>query len=156
MNTLKLLVESNPRTINAQDHDRETPLYYAVYSYGRSTMTCKGVLQYLLDSDTDASIQNREGRTPFQFFCDPFDDGIPHETATMNLHFTEREDLSHTDANGNTCLHNLASHWDPVEAVKFLLDRGANVAIKNLKGNTPLHYAAVGRFNRRQLPPKKI
>lgn len=57
----------------------------------------------------------------------------------MSLLFTESEDPAHTDANGNTCLQKMASQWDRVEAVKFLLDRGVDVAIKNLKGNTPLH-----------------
>lgn len=156
VNTLKLLVESNPRTVNAQDHDGETPLHYAAHSYGRLIITYKGVFQYLLDNGADASIQNREGRTPFQFLCDRFNDGIPLEAATMSLLFTETEDLCHADASGNTCLHKLASHWDRVEAVKFLLARGANIAIKNLKGNTPLHEAANGHFSRRHIPPEKI
>jgi hypothetical protein len=120
-----------------------------------STITYKGVFQYLLDNSADASIQNREERTPFQFLCDRFDDGTPHEAATMSLLFTESEDLSHADASGNTCLHRLASHWDRVEAVKFLLDRRANVAIENLKENTPLHEAAIGNISWNQLPREK-
>jgi ankyrin repeat protein len=155
INTLKLLVESNPTTVNARDHDGETPLHYATHSFGRLTIPYKGVFQYFLDNDADASIQNREGRTPFQFLCDRFNDGIPLEATTMSLLFTESEDLSHADADGNTCLHKLASQWDRVEAVKFLLERGANVAIKNLKGNTPLHEAANGRYRSTYIPPEK-
>lgn len=156
VDTLKLLVESNPRTVNAQDHDGETPLHYAAHSYGRFTITCKGIFQYLIDNGADASIQNREERPAFQFLCDRFNDGIPHEAATMSLLFTESQELSHATVNGNTCLHKLVSHWDRVEAVKFLLERGANVAIKNLKGNTLLHEAANGHFSRRQLTAEKL
>lgn len=131
-------------------------MHYAVHSYGRLTITCKGIFQYLLDNGADASIQNREARTAYQFLCDRFNDGIPHEAATVSLLFTESQELSHADVNGNTCLHKLASHWDRVEAVKFLLERGANVAIKNPEGNTPLHEATDGHFGRLQLISEKL
>lgn len=156
VNTLKLLVESNPETVNAQDHDGETPLHYAAHSYGRLTIPYKAVFQYMLDNGANASTQNREGRTSFQFLCDRFNDGIPLEAAIMSLLITESEDLSHADASGNTCLHKLASQWDRIEAVKFLLDQGANIAIKNLKGNTPLHEAASGHFRRGYVTPERL
>ncbi|UKZ93072.1 uncharacterized protein TrAFT101_008004 [Trichoderma asperellum] len=50
----------------------------------------------------------------------------------------------------------MASQWDRVEAVKFLLDRAADVGIKNLKGNTALHEAAIGRFIPGYVPPEKL
>lgn len=149
-------MESNPEIVNAQDHDGETPLHYAAHNFGHLTVTYKGVFQHLLDNGADASIQNREGRTPFQFLCDRFDDGTPHKAVTMSLLLTGSEYQSHTDTIGNTCLHKLASHWDRVEAVKFLLNRGVNVVIKNLKGNTPLHEAAIGNFSRCLLSRRKI
>ncbi|KAK6449454.1 hypothetical protein FP744_10005704 [Trichoderma asperellum] len=152
VDTLKLLVD--PSAVNAQDNDGETPLHYAAHSYGRLTSIYKGVFQYLLENGADASIQNHKGRTPFQFLCDRFNDGIPLDAATMSLLYTESEDLSHGDAKGNTSLHKMASQWDRVEAVKFLFDRGADVAIKNLKGNTALHEAAIGRFIPGYIPPE--
>ncbi|KAL7917217.1 hypothetical protein ACQKWADRAFT_307328 [Trichoderma austrokoningii] len=65
----------------------------------------------------------------------------------MSLLLTESEDLSHADENV-TRLHKLASQWDRVEAVNFLLDREANVAIKNQKSNTSLHETANWHFIR--------
>lgn len=74
-------------------------LHYAAHSYGRLIITYKGVFQYLHENSADASIRNQEGRTPFQFLCDRFNDGIPLEAATMSLLFTESKDLSHADVN---------------------------------------------------------
>jgi ankyrin repeat protein len=153
--TLKLLVESNPSSINAQDQDGETPLHYAAHSYGRLTSMYKGVFQYLLDNGADASIRNKDGKTPFQFLCDRYDDGVPLDVTTMDLLYTDSEDLALVDSKGNTCLHKMASQWDRIEAVKFLLDRGASVTATNGQGNTPLHEATSDHFTRGHVEPEQ-
>jgi ankyrin repeat protein len=47
---------------------------------------------------------------------------------------------------GGTALHVLAkaTHWWQLEAIKFLLQNGANIDSKNEKGETPLHIACTG------------
>ncbi|HNI94438.1 MAG TPA: ankyrin repeat domain-containing protein, partial [Leptospiraceae bacterium] len=43
--------------------------------------------------------------------------------------------------NGNTPLHN-AAESDDLDTVKYLIEKGADIRIKDKDGNTPLHKAA--------------
>eukprot|EP00798_Chlamydomonas_sp_ICE-L_P007479 gene7479-624_t len=47
---------------------------------------------------------------------------------------------------GQTAIH-IGSLWGNVEAVKALLEGGANASVENARGQTPLHFAASAREN---------
>lgn len=60
-------------------------------------------------------------------------------TASMLLTADKRIDTV-DGITGNALLHD-AVHHEQADAVKLLLNRGANIEVKNNKGNTPLHEA---------------
>lgn len=47
---------------------------------------------------------------------------------------------------GQTPMH-IAALWGNVEAIQVLLAAGANVNVENVRGTTPLHFAAAARKN---------
>jgi hypothetical protein len=55
--------------------------------------------------------------------------------------------VGRTDIDGRCCrILNAAAHGGHLEVVKLLPDHGADISVKHLEGNTPLHEAADGMF----------
>jgi ankyrin repeat protein len=88
----------------------------------------------IYNSNPDCLWENRRGLYPI------------HVTVVENYldclrFFLAHQDPDVCDDNGNTSLH-LASRLNNIEAVKLLVEAGANIAAKGLYGMTPIHIAA--------------
>jgi FOG: Ankyrin repeat len=57
------------------------------------------------------------------------------------------QDINETDEMGNTALHIAANIRNSSEAVKTLINLGADIHLKNVKGHTPLARAAMSGYN---------
>jgi ankyrin repeat protein len=109
---LKLLVETNKADITASTDEGLTPLHFAASNLH------KDVTQYLLEIATKQFQDNSE----------------------QKIHYVMQKDIR-----GQTPLHKAVtangSKNDIIEVSKELVKNGANVAIEDNQGKTPLHYA---------------
>lgn len=55
-------------------------------------------------------------------------------------------DVNNVDAEGRTPLHFLVRCWNRTNAVRHLINRGADVTMADHKGNMPLHMVMTGRL----------
>ena len=144
LSTMKLMLTSNPSTINAQDEHGETPLHFAVRGHARCGTKHSAIAKLLLEYGADASLRGRKGQTPLH--CLGFDvlGGEPIDPTLIALLLAHGANVDDLDADGNTPLYLAAKNLHHVEAVRFLVSRGANVNATDSQGNTPLHRAAGG------------
>jgi ankyrin repeat protein len=67
LNIFKLLIETHGADVNALDHDNDTPLCEALYSFSPGVTT---VLKYLLSQkDVDVNIKDQDGYTLLHLAC---------------------------------------------------------------------------------------
>ena len=144
--TMRLLLASNPNTVNAQDKKGETALHYAVKSHARRGSKYSDTVKILCENGADAGLRDRNGQTPLHCLGFHILGYHPIDTGLFALLLAHGADVGDSDADGNTPLHLAARNLQYVEAVRFLLSQGADISVKNLKGNTPLHEAAGGNI----------
>ncbi|XP_048244137.1 uncharacterized protein LOC125376220 [Haliotis rufescens] len=134
--------------INDQDEAGNTALHYlhhqGLHFKRISGGDCHKTFQLLLDKGADVQIKNKEGKT------------VLHGAAETHCHkcvemLLPMFDINLQDEGGNTVLHNLhcqkSYFFERSECVchktcQLFLDKGADVKIKNKKGQTVLHLAA--------------
>ena len=88
------------------------------------------IVVWLVEQGLDVNVVNYYGRTPL----------YKHATMgreTVKLLFKLGGDIEKPDEYGNTPLHTAAEFFHP-DTVHFLLEKGANVHVKNDMGRTPL------------------
>lgn len=68
---------------------------------------------------------------------------------TMIDRLLESSDVNDTDSAGCTAMHYLVRYLDQIDAVRQLIDRGANVNVVDRNGNTPLHLVRRSRMFRK-------
>ncbi|KIN09101.1 hypothetical protein OIDMADRAFT_111204 [Oidiodendron maius Zn] len=144
--TIKLLLTSNPDTVNTQDKQGDTALHYAARSHAQRISKNSDTLKFLCENGADASLRDRKGQTPLHCLCFHAPGSEPIDTSLIPLLLAHGSDIGDADADGNTPLHLAVKNLQSVEAVQLLLNQGANVGAKNLIGNTPLHQAAGGHI----------
>jgi len=126
---VKELLRADPAKADGRAPSGETPMLTAIY-YG-----AKDIVQLLLD----------HGARP-----DPFEAAALGDVGRMRQLVEEQPDLATAYSHdGWTPLH-LAAHFGQVQAIDWLLRRGAPIGVRstNALGNTPLHAAAAGRRRR--------
>ncbi|KAF4473302.1 ankyrin [Fusarium agapanthi] len=143
--TVNLLLGSNPETISTQDMYGNTPLHYAAKTYSNCGRKYTAVSQFLCDRGADASILNKKSETALHCLCHD-NGGWPIDTAALEILLRHSAMVTGTEDNDNTPLHLVVKNLENLDAIVFLLDHGADISTKNLKGNTPLHEAANGMF----------
>ncbi|RFU33355.1 hypothetical protein B7463_g2999, partial [Scytalidium lignicola] len=142
--TLKLLLASNPGTINAQDNCGETALHCVIQSFKFCNDKCSDIVEFLCQNGADASLRNKNGQNPLYYVVHHADKSKPIDIASIMSLLTHGANINDTDIDGNSVLHFAARNLMHIEMVKFLISQGANINTKNSKGNTPLHEAAGG------------
>lgn len=151
---LRILTDSgNPRFVNAVDRVGETPLHYAVSPEGIAGQAGALLIPQILCTQLHASakLRGRGGETALHRLSHchyPSSPEIIHqrlEVARMLLSLgdgTLAADIAAVDNGGNTPLHFAAQCCLP--HASYLLAAGANVRIRNFRGQTPVHKAAAG------------
>ncbi|XP_046563153.1 serine/threonine-protein phosphatase 6 regulatory ankyrin repeat subunit B-like isoform X2 [Haliotis rubra] len=120
--------------VNAQDSDGNTALHFSSLS---DEPHSHEVIQALLKEGANVQMQNRKGQTPLH--CAARNKCM--ECVELLLPVS---DVNAQDTDGNTALHFsfLSDEPHSHEVIQALLENGADVGIKNKKGETPLHCAA--------------
>ena len=125
---------------NIQDMGFQTSLHLASSRFDYK------VVEMLLNNGADVHTQDKQGRTPLH---QVFEDNsfrrrgnIAYRLKVVRLVVEHGADISTQDMNRDTPLHSALCRRDH-ESVQILLslrlDQGANVNVKNKKGQTPLH-----------------
>ncbi|TVY28449.1 Ankyrin-3 [Lachnellula hyalina] len=147
---IKLLLKgSNPSSINIPDKRGNTALHLASSGEAQSgsehSFVARAIVKLLLEHGADVGLRNHKGQTPLHL--------VTKDTALMELLLANGAGLNDADTDGNTSLHFTASNLRYIEAVRFLISRGADLHARNSKGNAPLHEAAGGYYmnDRRRL-----
>lgn len=157
LDTFRLLLAGKyAATINAQDGEGATPLYYAVGAHA----ACGGrhanvAIKFLLDHGADASTSDSRGQTVLHVLAYRSVDSDPIDTALLDM-LVNSSNINHADKDGNTPLHIMARNLRQVRAAKFLLEQGADAHAVNTVGNTVLHEAARGIFQPRDTREGKM
>ncbi|KAJ5721992.1 ankyrin [Penicillium malachiteum] len=64
----------------------------------------------------------------------------PDSISTVMIdHLLKQTALNETHAEGCTAMHYAVRNMDQIDATRYLISRGADVTVKNHKGDTPLH-----------------
>jgi ankyrin repeat protein len=119
--TIRLLLASNPNTVNAQDKQAETALHYAIRSYARRGSKYSDTVKILCENGADAGLRDRNGQTPLHCLGLHVPCSLPIDMDLIALLLAHGADVGDTDADGNTPLHLAARNLRYVEAVRFLL-----------------------------------
>ncbi|WP_341816915.1 ankyrin repeat domain-containing protein [Wolbachia endosymbiont (group A) of Agelastica alni] len=117
-----LPVEKRGDINSAESEYGWTPLHCVVY-YNR-----KDVVSILIDQGADISAKDKDGKTPF-------------EIASEQNHTEVANFLSEKQGEYNRSLLNAVKKRD-ISEITDLLNRGADVNVKNNRGDTPLHLVA--------------
>jgi ankyrin repeat protein len=126
-----LLSRMKPEDINRLNNVGETPLREAV-RFGNVN-----IVRLLLEAGADAHIKDKEGRLPVYWACANYNAKI-HNILTILLDYTD--DLDCPDNPGETLLQ-AAMRYNRTEAVRLLVEKGADVNAKGTGGWAALHMA---------------
>lgn len=142
MNTIKLLLNNDPKTINIQDNGGNTPLHYAALFYGRLGKQHTPIMRSLCDRGADASICNVYEETPLHMLFHRGWGYSPVDTMAVETLLAHGAKATDVEIYGNTPLHYAAWFLRHSDAVSYLLKHGADVNIRNLCQETALHSVA--------------
>ncbi|CAG0910546.1 unnamed protein product, partial [Cyprideis torosa] len=127
------LLLANGTDPNITDSSKQTPLHLA------SERGHHSIVDLLLAHEADVLATDDEGRTPLSY-------AKTKELILVRIGLTE--DLNRQDQQtGNTLLHSCCEHGYE-EAAKRLLEKGARIDLKNMKGETALDTALANGHRR--------
>jgi ankyrin repeat protein len=72
----------------------------------------------------------------------------PEIIAAVEVVLSTGADINQTGANGDTALHHAVNGRGDLEVVKYMLEHGASLTIKNARGQTALDAAKASRKDR--------
>lgn len=142
LETIRILLKKDPETVNIQDNSGNTPLHYAAMFYGRLGKQHTPILKLLCDKGADASICNAYEETPLHVLFGRWWGDIPVDTMAIETLLGHGAKAIDIDVYGNTPLHYAAWFLLHSDAALYLMKHGADVQIRNLHQETPLHSVA--------------
>ncbi|XP_023317884.1 ankyrin-1-like [Trichogramma pretiosum] len=128
--------------VDAKNEEGSTPLHLAL-SHG-----CKKMNQLLLQRHADPNLANAEGHTPLHVICQREDDDV--DLVKMLFEMSDKLNkpiqIDARDKFGCAPLH-LALNGGHEQIAEWLLRRGADINLANVKGSTPLHMISAGKMD---------
>ncbi|KAF5671690.1 ankyrin protein [Fusarium heterosporum] len=144
---IKLLLDIDPSTINAQDHQGNTPLHHASGRLSQNKQ-CAAVFETLFMRGADGTLLNNKGETPLHTLLAPDPtsilDPLEVDTAAISAFLLHGMKVTDSEIDGNTPLHIAARQVQHFRTVSYLLQRGGTAAlyVRNAQQDTPAHIAA--------------
>ncbi|XP_014233513.2 ankyrin-3-like [Trichogramma pretiosum] len=128
--------------VDAKNEEGSTPLHLAL-SHG-----CKKMNQLLLQRHADPNLANAEGHTPLHVICQREEDDV--DLVKMLFEMSDKLNkpiqIDARDKFGCAPLH-LALNGGHEQIAEWLLRRGADINLANVKGSTPLHMISAGKMD---------
>ncbi|KAI5456796.1 ankyrin repeat-containing domain protein [Mariannaea sp. PMI_226] len=149
--TIKVLLASNPATINIQDKHGNTPLHYAAMYYSHKVPESTIIFRALCDAGADAGLKIEFGQTALHTLCYPSGTLNPTDEMAVMLLLEAGARITDTDKYGNNPLHYAAADWQNVGLVMILLKLGADITLEGSQWDTAFDRAGQGNIG---LPPK--
>lgn len=152
--TLELLIQNNPKTINAQGKDGTTPLFFAIEGHTDcgGTEHLHKMVRLLCEKGANAGIRDITGQNVLHILALRTIGGQPVNPSILDLLVAHGARVNDPDSEGNTPLHHVARSLRQIDLMRRLIHHGANVNAANTKGETPFHRAMIpiplGRQNR--------
>ncbi|KAM0197739.1 hypothetical protein ACHAPI_004464 [Fusarium lateritium] len=144
INTIGLLLDYDPTTINIQDNEGNTPLHHAIYTLGLNQRFHASISKFLCQRGVDASIRNKRGYTPLHVIFLRTGTAEPVDPATVSILLKHGARPTDADNMGDTPLHLAAMRLESIDAANCLLEHGGDPSQRNSKHETSLHRAASG------------
>lgn len=145
--------------VNQKDMYGDTALHVATMAN-----TSVSILSLLVSSGAVVNERNKEGATPLKLAIDlkhpeqvrffaqnggdiyaediegntPISKALESDTLEMLRTLLSSGNISSTDSSGNTALHIALSKDAPIECVRYLVEAGSDVNVRNKNGDSPL------------------
>ncbi|KAI1061335.1 hypothetical protein LB507_011255 [Fusarium sp. FIESC RH6] len=145
---IKLLSKAHPEAVNSQDMDGNTPFHIATQHPLRQHKHYTAVFELLCTRGAAASIRNNKKETPLHtLLSDPFASSTV-DVKAIDILIANGASVLDTDEAGNSPLHHAAMDVNHADVISALLQRSADVNLRNAAQDTPLHLAGLSPFRR--------
>jgi ankyrin repeat protein len=131
---LQRLYRDTNVNLNARDPEKHTALFRA--ARGRHI----AVVRWLLENGGDVRIKSESDQTPLHAVCWTKQADDPRMLQVAQALIDHGQDVNSVNRTGHTPLH-WASYYGHVELARLLIERGANVSLRNSDGETALDKA---------------
>lgn len=141
--TLELLIQTNPKTINAQSKDGATPLFSIIEGHADcgGTKHLERIVRLLCEKGADAGIRDITGQNVLHILAARTIGAQPVNPSILDLLVAHGAKVNDADLEGNTPLHHMARSLRQMNLMRRLIHHGARVNATNTKGETPFHRA---------------
>lgn len=130
--------------VNIQNNDGNTVLHSLINNHLTFSL---GLVRYILNSDANVNIKNKLNKTPLHLLLirskSQRNSDFIYEVTKMLVEQGGKASIQAQDGDGNTALHLLlqgnynSQSW--FSLIAYLIKNGADVNVKNVNGNIPLH-----------------
>jgi len=130
--TVKYIIDKNPRLINIKDGNWDTPLTFAIKQNAKPE-----IVKYLIDNGSDLTKSDANTNTPLHL-------AVKNNASIEIIKYLigKGANVNLKNYDGDTPLHLALSYEPSIETVKYLIEKGADIRSINKSGELPLHLAA--------------